>query len=62
MIITVLKSPYKEDKNMPWSYHSRGFRNWVFEVLLNCGKAGKYPTIKSAVEIAQNAGYEVEIK
>ena len=66
-IVTVLKSPfpkdYRDPENAPpWRFSGSAFRGWVWEVLLDEGKAGASPrNVAQAVDIARDAGYEIEV-
>jgi len=65
-IISIEASPYpcdyQEENPPPWSYSEQGFKDWVFEVLTDAGKAGNYPqTLDEAREIAECAGYSISI-
>lgn len=65
--VSVIKVPSShpelmEDEKLPWTYSVSGFKNWVWEVLLNCGKAGKYPrNLEQALSVAENHGYGVTV-
>lgn len=64
LTVTVTDSPHETDYigdgHPPWSYSGTSFKNWVWEVLLDMGKAGKYPrNVVSAIEIAEASGYTV---
>lgn len=68
MTITVIKSPWPadyEDGNVspPWSYSPNAFKDWVWEVLLDMGKAGPYPeTVTAAIDVAEGARYTIEVQ
>ena len=65
--VTVTSSPFpidSQDGNTPppWTYVADAFRSWVWEVLLDMGKAGEYPsTLAEAIGIAQHAGYTIKV-
>jgi hypothetical protein len=62
-LITITKSPFPQDDNLPWVYSGTSFKNWVWEVLLDLGKAGNYPrNVKEAIEVAEGSGYTLEEK
>jgi hypothetical protein len=62
IIVIVDYSPFCQDDNLPWEYSGIEFQWWVYEVLLDNGKAGKFPkSISDAVEIATAAKYQVKV-
>jgi hypothetical protein len=63
MRVIVTKSQFKEDKDLPWTYNGTGFKQWVWEVLLDMGKAGRFPrNVSEAVDVAVGAGFEITIE
>ena len=66
-IIRVTSSPWPADYQgkanaLPWEYSTENFKAWVWEVLLDMGKMGGVPrNADEAIDIAEGAGYEVEI-
>lgn len=67
-IVTVTKSPFPQDyeddnEPPPWSYDGCNFCGWVYDVLLDLGKAGRFPrNVAEAVEVAEGAGYEITVE
>jgi hypothetical protein len=62
MLVRVSTSPFPADKELPWDYSTSAFQDWVWEVLLNCGKDGQYPNnVDEAIEIARDSKFTVEV-
>ena len=66
--VTVESSPFPPDyddpeTSPPWSYRGEPFKRWVYQVLLDDGRAGRFPrTVQEAIEAAEGAGFEVAVK
>jgi len=60
--VRITKSPWREPEPPPWEYSATGFKDWVYEVLLDNGKFGGYPrTVYEAIDIAEANRFDVEI-
>jgi hypothetical protein len=60
ILVTVTHSPHTEDTNLPWSYESEGFCNWVHEVFLEGYKCDvAVPSLHEAIKIVTDLGYGV---
>ena len=67
MKVVVTESPFPVDYTdgndpPPWTYSGATFKAWVWEVLLDMGKAGRYPkTVTEAIEVAEGARYKFTV-
>lgn len=61
--VTITKSPYDHDEDLPWTYEDEDFCYWVWEVFLEGYKSKtiKVPTLWKAISIVDHAGYGYKV-
>lgn len=61
MTVTITKSPYRDDEDLPWSYSDRSFVEWVDEVFREGYKRSNPPmSVEEAMDLVSDEGYELE--